>query len=110
MTRRSRPKQLPSLPPPRMIDNLADLRDLARELRKTSRVAIDTESNSLFAYQERVCLIQLSTDEEDILIDPLAFDNPGVLSSLGDLIADPSIEKVFHAAEYDVMEAISSTK
>lgn len=103
MTRRPRPKQLPSLPHPRMIDHLADLRDLAKKLRQVTRVAIDTESNSLFAYQERVCLIQLSTDQEDFLIDPLAFNKPGDLSPLGELTADPSIEKVFHAAEYDVM-------
>jgi ribonuclease D len=103
MTRSSRLNQLSSLPLPRMIDHLAGLKDLAKRLRSASRVAIDTESNSLFAYQERVCLIQLSTDEEDFLIDPLAFDKPADLNPLGELTAAPSIEKVFHAAEYDVM-------
>ena len=63
-------------------------------------VAVDTESNSLYAYHERVCLIQFSIPGEDYLLDPLAIDD---LSPLGDLFADPKIEKIFHAAEYDVM-------
>jgi ribonuclease D len=63
-------------------------------------VAVDTESNSLFAYRERVCLIQFSTPQEDILVDPLALDN---LSPLGELFAEARIEKVFHAAEYDLI-------
>ncbi len=103
MNRRPRPTQLSSLSRPQMIDHLADLRNLAKKLRQAPRLAIDTESNSLFAYQERVCLIQLSTDQEDFLIDPLAFNHPGDLGPLGELTADSSIEKVFHAAEYDIM-------
>lgn len=63
-------------------------------------VSVDTESNSLFAYQERVCLIQFSIPDEDYLLDPLALDD---LSSLAPLFAAPEIEKIFHAAEYDVI-------
>jgi ribonuclease D len=63
-------------------------------------VAVDTESNSLYAYTERVCLIQFSVPGQDYLVDPMAVED---LSALGVLFADPAIEKVFHAAEYDVM-------
>jgi ribonuclease D len=63
-------------------------------------VAVDTESNSLYAYSERVCLIQFSVPGEDFFVDPLALED---LSSLGAFFADASVEKVFHAAEYDVM-------
>jgi ribonuclease D len=62
--------------------------------------AIDTESNSLYAYREQVCLIQISTGETDYLVDPLSLSD---LSALGPIFADPRIEKVFHAAEYDVI-------
>jgi ribonuclease D len=62
--------------------------------------AVDTESNSLFAYRERVCLLQFSTPHEDLLIDPLTLPD---LTPLGPILADPTLEKVFHAAEYDLI-------
>jgi ribonuclease D len=63
-------------------------------------LAVDTESNSLFAYKEQVCLIQFSTPQDDFLVDPLALED---LSPLGTLFANPKIEKIFHAAEYDLI-------
>jgi ribonuclease D len=69
-------------------------------LGKQPAIAVDTESNSLHAYREQVCLIQFSTDKVDYLVDPLALQD---LSSLSGLFADPSVEKVFHAAEYDLI-------
>jgi ribonuclease D len=63
-------------------------------------LAIDTESNSLYAYREQVCLIQFSTGRTDYLVDPLYLRD---LESLAPLFADPAIEKVFHAAEYDLI-------
>ena len=61
---------------------------------------MDTESNSLYAFQEQVCLIQFSTSQDDYLVDPLAL---GDLSPLEGLFAAAEIEKVFHAAEYDLI-------
>jgi ribonuclease D len=69
-------------------------------LGREPRIAVDTESNSLFAYREQVCLIQFSTPEMDALVDPLALDD---LAPVGEILADPKIEKVFHAAEYDLL-------
>jgi len=77
-----------------------DLRQLAAALAKEPLLAVDTESNSLHAYQERVCLVQLSTRTADYIIDPLAIND---MEPLGGLLADPHIEKVFHAAEYDLI-------
>lgn len=65
-----------------------------------SSVAVDTESNSLHAYREQVCLVQFSTGSEDYLVDPLALQD---LSALAPVFSSPAIEKVFHAAEYDVI-------
>lgn len=53
----------------------------------------------MYAYRERVCLIQISIPSQDFIIDPLVQID---LDALGELIADPKIEKVFHAAEYDL--------
>ncbi len=71
-----------------------------RVLRDAPRLAVDVEADSLYAYREKVCLIQVSTDERDFIIDPLA----GLeLAPLGKIFADPSVEKVFHAADYDLI-------
>jgi len=85
---------------PAVVTHPADLQRLAEELRHASVLAVDTESNSLFAYREQVCLVQFSTSQEDYLVDPLLLKD---LSPLAPLFADPHIEKVFHAAEYDVI-------
>jgi ribonuclease D len=73
---------------------------LADDLKAQPLLAVDTESNSMHAYYERVCLVQLSTRKADYIIDPLTIDD---MAPLGVLLADPGIEKVFHAAEYDLM-------
>lgn len=83
-----------------LITEAADLEDLARALQGEAVIAVDTESNSLYAYHERVCLLQFSTLEADFLVDPLALED---LSPLAPLFKDAAIEKVFHAAEYDLL-------
>lgn len=77
-----------------------ELRRLAQTLADQQIIAVDTESNSLFAYREQVCLMQFSTIEADYLVDPLALSD---LAPLGRVFSNPHIEKVFHAAEYDVI-------
>lgn len=71
-----------------------------RTLADAPRLAVDLEANSMFAYREQVCLIQISTPKKDFIIDPLVELD---LSLLGDLFADSRIEKIFHAAEYDLI-------
>lgn len=76
------------------------LDQMVSRLKSQPSIAVDTESNSLFVYQEQVCLIQFSTPDVDYLVDPLVLKD---LSSLGPIFADPAIEKIFHAAEYDLI-------
>ncbi len=90
----------PTLPPPILVQTPEDLAQMVRRFQRQPRLAIDTESNSLFAYQERVCLIQFSIPGADYLVDPLSLDD---LSALDPLLRDGSIEKVLHGAEYDVL-------
>ena len=76
------------------------LEEVCAELSKCDRLAFDTESNGFYAYKERVCLVQISSPTEDYIVDPIAAPD---LSALGPLFADPKIEKLFHAGEYDVL-------
>lgn len=87
------------MPLPRFIVGDEALQKLAQDLSGEPLLALDTESNSLHAYRSQVCLVQLSTRQQDYIIDPLSIAD---MQPLGDLLADDSIEKIFHAAEYDV--------
>jgi ribonuclease D len=84
----------------KLITQPAALDELARKLSHENRVAVDTESNSLYAYHEQVCLIQFSIPDEDYLVDPLILID---LSPLSPIFSNPLIEKIFHASEYDLI-------
>ena len=88
------------LPPATYIEDSRALDAAVERLSAQPRIACDTESNSLHAYRGRTCLIQFSTPAEDLLIDPLAIAD---ISALAPVFADPQIEKIFHAAEYDLI-------
>jgi ribonuclease D len=89
-----------NLLPPIWVDHPHSFEDMIAELSKQSRIAVDTESNSLHAYREQVCLIQFSTPDSDYILDPFVFED---LSALAPLFSDSNIEKIFHAAEYDLI-------
>jgi len=76
-----------------------ELATICAAIKEHGEVAVDSEFNALYAYQERVCLIQLAVPGAEYVVDPLAdFD----LAPLGALMADPAVQKVFHAAQQDV--------
>ncbi len=90
----------PLLPPPVWVDQPNTFNQMLGDLTAQTRLAVDTESNSLHAYREQVCLIQFTTPQKDYVIDPLALPD---LSALGPIFSDPNVEKIFHAAEYDLI-------
>lgn len=77
-----------------------ELHILAEDLQRHEVIGVDTESNSLFAYREQVCLIQFSTETKDYLVDPLELNE---LTPLEPVFFNPGIKKIFHAAEYDMI-------
>lgn len=84
---------------PLLITEPQDLEQLAVRLRTGTRVALDTEAASFHRYVDRVYLIQLSSDRETALVDPLAIAD---LGPIGRLLADAGIEVIFHDADYDL--------
>lgn len=84
---------------PEIVVSSEALADLVRRLRDETVLAFDLEADSLHHYQEKVCLIQVSSVSETVLIDPLALSD---LSPLAAIMADPAIRKVFHGADYDI--------
>jgi ribonuclease D len=80
-----------------VIDTERKLEGFLPMLRAATWVAVDTEADSLHAYPEKVCLIQISTVSGDRLIDPLARVNLDPL-----LEALSGHELIMHGADYDL--------
>jgi ribonuclease D len=85
---------------PVVVDTPEALTALVSQLGDQPIVAVDTEANSLYAYHEQVCLIQISIPGTDYLVDPLALQD---LSPLAPFFESTTVEKIFHAADYDLM-------
>ena len=63
-------------------------------------VTVDTEFLRETTYWPRLCLLQVATDDEAVLVDPLA---DGLsLSPFLALLANAEVRKVFHAARQDI--------
>jgi len=80
------------------ITSTEDFRKVRKQLGKSRRLAIDIEADSLYHYFEKVCLIQISSDRDTYILDPLNIEG---IDSLAPMMADASVEKVFHAPSYD---------
>ncbi len=88
------------LPPPVWVDTTEKLDRMVQDLVAQPRIAVDTESNSLHAFREKVCLLQFTSSQVDYIVDPLAIND---LRILAPVFSNSNIEKVFHAAEYDLI-------
>ena len=62
-------------------------------------LALDTEADSLHHYPEKVCLIQISFSDVDLLVDPLAGVDSAVLVKV---LRDETWTKLLHGADYDL--------
>ncbi len=81
------------------IDTPLALDRAVERLQRHSLLGVDTEAAGYHRYLDRVSLIQISSREETVLIDPLALTDLGPLCGL---LTDEGIEKVFHDADFDL--------
>jgi ribonuclease D len=73
---------------------------LADCLNSARAIALDTESDSLHSFPEKVCLVQVGEESGAVtLVDPLTLHD---LSPLAPVCADLAVVKVFHGASYDL--------
>ncbi len=81
-----------------MIDTDQKLAAFLPTLQEADWIAIDTEADSLHAYPEKLCLIQISIRDQDELIDPLSarIDLKPLLQELHEH------ELILHGADYDL--------
>lgn len=83
-----------------MISDTASLAAFCERLKSAPFVTVDTEFMREKTYWPLLCLVQVAGPDEARAVDPLA---PGIdLTPLFDILADPGILKVFHAARQDI--------
>src|SRR4051812_9124959 len=83
-----------------VISDTAQLADFCRRLSTETFVTVDTEFMRDRTYWPDLCLVQIAGDQEAAAIDPMA---EGInLEPLFELLANPQVLKVFHAARQDL--------
>lgn len=80
-----------------MIDSDSKLAEFLPELQSADWIAMDTEADSLHAYPEKLCLIQISIARHDKLVDPLAAID---LASVWPVLKKHQL--ILHGADYDL--------
>jgi len=82
------------------IDTPAGLAEVAAACAAAPWIALDTESNSMHAYTERCCLVQINAGGRMFVLDPIALGAPA-LAALKAPLEDPAITVWLHGGEYD---------
>ena len=86
---------------PHWIDTPEGVREAAERCALASRIALDTEADSMHSYFHKVCLIQVSANSHHMVIDPLALE-PDDLRPLWEVVSDPALPVLMHGADYDI--------
>jgi ribonuclease D len=81
------------------VGNQSAFDSMMARIGSVSAFGIDTEADSLHSYFDKVCLIQITADGEDFVVDPLAKID---IAPIGRMLADPNITKILHGADYDL--------
>ena len=82
-----------------LVNTKSGLEDVVTAYEKENVIAVDLEADSMYHFNEKVCLIQLATKKANVVIDPLKIKD---LSPLKPIFWSKDIKKVFHGADYDV--------
>ncbi|MEI9899881.1 MAG: hypothetical protein WDN31_06700 [Hyphomicrobium sp.] len=84
----------------RIVSTSEDLTQAVRRLSTGDFVTVDTEFLREQTFWPQLCLIQIASPDEALIIDPMA---PGLdLGPFWQLMAEERIMKVFHAARQDI--------
>jgi ribonuclease D len=91
---------IPDFPPPTVITDTDALTALCHRLASEEFVTVDTEFMREKTYYPELCLVQLAGETEVAVVDTMS--DRIDLAPLGELLANPAVAKVFHAARQDV--------
>ena len=85
--------------PVEIVSQAAQLESAVKAMLGSQYIVLDTESNSFHRYPEKLCLIQIATRNRVYVIDTIVLTE---IISLKEVMADASIVKVVHGADYDI--------
>ena len=68
-------------------------------LSRLNEISVDIEGDSLYHYNERVALIQISGEDRHYVFDPFLLDS---VLELRPLFENRAILKIFHGSDYDI--------
>ncbi|KAF9936813.1 exosome nuclease subunit [Mortierella alpina] len=83
------------------VETEEQLQDMCKSLEMQREIAIDLEHHNYRSFQGFVCLMQISTRDQDYVVDTLELR--GSLHALNKSFTDPNIVKVLHGAESDII-------
>jgi ribonuclease D len=81
------------------VDNDTALENALRQVETAGVLGVDTEAAGYHRYDDRISLLQISSPDTNLLIDPLAVAD---LSGLRPIFLDPAVVKIFHDADFDL--------
>ena len=83
----------------RFISDVGALPELGEGLTGEARVAVDLEAAGFHRYSDRVCLLQVSTGDQNFVVDTLAVDPSDVLRGP---LESPAVTILLHGGDYDL--------
>jgi ribonuclease D len=81
----------------RVVTDQAELEDAVASLRDRGRLACDLESNGMFAYRAKLCIVQLAVGSDVVVVDTLA----APAEPLGRLLGPEGPVKIVHDVAFD---------
>ncbi len=75
--------------------------DLPADFQPGSAIAIDTETLGLNPHRDRLCVVQISRGDGNAEVVQIPTDGPDPVN-LKRVLADPSVQKIFHFARFDL--------
>lgn len=85
----------------RIITSTSELKETCAAFAAEEFVTVDTEFLREKTFYPKLCLIQMASSDDDVIIDPLAADDMD-LAPFFELMAHPGTVKVFHSARQDI--------
>ena len=82
-----------------LIDTPPELARAEELLSGVPRISLDCEAAGFHRYSDKLCLVQLSTPDHNLILDPLGCDLSGLLKPI---LEDPEVQVVMHGADYDI--------
>ena len=83
-----------------LVTSTSDLAAVCQRLVSAEFITVDTEFMREQTFWPELCLVQIASDAVEAIVDPLA---AGIdLGPLYELMAEPGVTKVFHAARQDI--------